>query len=67
MEIASAFGMLCRICYYFVMQISISSELAARGVALTLGVLSLAGLTVRERDDALWSELERVSAEFAAR
>jgi DNA/RNA-binding domain of Phe-tRNA-synthetase-like protein len=49
------------------MRITIASDLAARVESLSLGILSLNGLTIRDRDDDLWRQLEQASTDFADR
>lgn len=49
------------------MKITIASDVASRAPMLRLGLLSMRGLTVRAKDDALWHELARAAAAVAAR
>ncbi len=49
------------------MNLTIASDVSARAPSLRLGVLSVHGLSIRERDDALSQQLDRVTSEFAAR
>src|SRR5512143_1530981 len=49
------------------MHITIASDLAARVESLSLGILSLNGLTIRDRAEELWRQLELAGADFSAR
>jgi DNA/RNA-binding domain of Phe-tRNA-synthetase-like protein len=49
------------------MNITIASDVAARAPMLRLGLLSMTGLTIRAKDDALWQALEQAAAAVAAR
>lgn len=49
------------------MNLTIASDAAARAPRLCLGLLTMRGLTIRAKDDTLWSELERACADFVAR
>jgi DNA/RNA-binding domain of Phe-tRNA-synthetase-like protein len=49
------------------MNLSIASDVMARAPTLRLGLLTMRGLTIRAKDDALWNAIERACAAFAAR
>jgi DNA/RNA-binding domain of Phe-tRNA-synthetase-like protein len=49
------------------MNLSIAPDLSSHNPSLGLGLLSLRGLKIRAKDDALWQMLEQVGADFAAR
>jgi DNA/RNA-binding domain of Phe-tRNA-synthetase-like protein len=49
------------------MNLSIASEVATRTPTLRLGLLTMRGLTIRAKDNALWRDSESACAEFAAR
>ncbi len=49
------------------MNLSIASDVASRVPSLRLGLLSIRGLNVRERDEELWQTIEQAATEFAAR
>ena len=49
------------------MKITIGSDVATRAPMLRLGVLTMRGLSIRAKDDALWQSLEQAAAAVAAR
>jgi DNA/RNA-binding domain of Phe-tRNA-synthetase-like protein len=49
------------------MPVTIASDLSARVPFLSLGILSVNGLTVRARDEGLWQQLSQSASAFAAR